>query len=266
MGTQTEQHAALFNQYRATGSEAVRNRIAEAYLPLVKDVAERMIKKLPAEVDLDDLIQAGSLGLLDAIRQFEPTRGFKFCTFAQHRVWGSIIDWLRQVDWVPRLVRERARRLSEAVGSLETELGRPPNQDELRQRLNVGDQRFALIFRAPPATMHLRLSEPVHDDEDGAAAVVADLITDHRERQPGEDVANRDAFDRIIKLVLREYTVTDALLLRLFYREGENLSTVAKHLGGLTESAMCIRRATLFKRLRSRRDLAELRDAVRGAA
>src|SRR5687767_12099617 len=117
MTKEREQYAALFAEYQATGSVEVRNRLTEAYLPLVKTVAERIGAKLPAEVELDDLIQAGAIGLIEAVTKFQPSRPVLFTTFAQYRIWGSIMDYLRDIDWMPRLVRTRLRRVAAAAST-----------------------------------------------------------------------------------------------------------------------------------------------------
>lgn len=265
MPKQNEQRAALFAEYWATGSIEVRNRLAEAYMPLVRGVAEKIGAKLPAEVDFDDLTQAGSLGLLEALASYDPARPVQFTTFAQYRVWGSIMDWLRGIDWVPRVTRTRIRRLAEAVSGFENEHGRPPSMCELRPLLPLSDQQFARLMYRPPPMMSVSLDAPVPNTGNGADGSALDNAIDRREHTPEKRLDDQDAFDGVIKLVLRDYTVTDALLLRLYFREGMTLTNVGVHLGGLTESSMSQRRKALLDKLRKRRLVREMA-GLKGAA
>ena len=127
----------LWRDYRAEPTVELRNQLVELYLPLVKYNAERIWSRLPDGVELDDLISAGIFGLMDAIEAFDLTRGVKFETYCVPRIRGAMLDELRTMDWVPRLVRSKASKLEEARKSLEAELGRPPRPDELALKLNV---------------------------------------------------------------------------------------------------------------------------------
>src|SRR5207247_4907462 len=124
-------------EYKKTKTESLRNILMENYLHLVRYNAERIHVKLPDEVELDDLMSAGIFGLMDAIAAFDLERGVKFETYCAPRIRGAILDELRSMDWVPRLVRSRAAKMDTAGKQLETELGRAPTPDELARRLGV---------------------------------------------------------------------------------------------------------------------------------
>src|SRR5207249_10355777 len=109
----------------------------ELYLPLVRYNAERIWARLPEGVELGDLISAGVFGLMDAIDAFDLDRGVKFETYCVPRIRGAMLDELRTMDWVPRLVRSKASKMEEARKSLEAALGRPPRPDEMAVRLGV---------------------------------------------------------------------------------------------------------------------------------
>src|SRR4051812_44520657 len=117
-------------EYKKTRTEALRNVLMENYLHLVRYNAERIHVKLPDEVELDDLMSSGIFGLMDAIEAFDPARGVKFETSCPPRIRGAILDELRSMDWVPRLVRSRAHKMDSATKQLEVELGRCPTNDE----------------------------------------------------------------------------------------------------------------------------------------
>src|SRR5262245_43762109 len=124
----------LWRDYRASPTIELRNQLVELYLPLVKYNAERIWARLPEGVDLDDLISAGVFGLMDAIDAFDLERGVKFETYCVPRIRGAMLDELRTMDWVPRLVRSKHTKLEEASKYREAELGRPPTADEMSTR------------------------------------------------------------------------------------------------------------------------------------
>src|ERR1700728_1344965 len=129
-------------EYKKTKTEKLRNALMENYLHLVRYNAERIHVKLPDEVELDDLMSAGIFGLMDAINAFDLERGVKFETYCAPRIRGAILDELRSMDWVPRLVRSRAHKLDTAAKALEAELGRSPTNHEIASRLKVSIPEF----------------------------------------------------------------------------------------------------------------------------
>src|SRR5271154_6182721 len=127
----------VWEEYKRTKTEVLRNALMEHYLHLVRYNAERIHVKLPDEAELDDLMSAGIFGLMDAIAAFDLSRGVKFETYCAPRIRGAILDELRSMDWVPRLVRSRAAKVEYASKQLETELGRSPTNEEIARRLKV---------------------------------------------------------------------------------------------------------------------------------
>ncbi|MFC1765628.1 sigma-70 family RNA polymerase sigma factor, partial [Planctomycetota bacterium] len=127
----------VWEQFHATHDDYYRNRLMEKYADLVRYSAERLHAKLPDKVELDDLISAGMFGLMDAIDAYDPERGVKFETYCAPRIKGSILDELRSMDWVPRLVRARAHQLTRATNSLELSLGRKPLAEEIATEMNL---------------------------------------------------------------------------------------------------------------------------------
>src|SRR5580693_3494574 len=118
-------------------SQELRNRLVETYLPLVKYNGERIWSRLPEGVELDDLISAGVFGLMDAIDAFDLSRGVKFETYCVPRIRGAMLDELRTMDWVPRLVRSKASKLNEGLKTLEAKLGRSPTEIELAEQMQI---------------------------------------------------------------------------------------------------------------------------------
>src|SRR6266571_2989324 len=122
----------IWKRYKADpDNQELRNLLVEQYLPLVKYNGERIWARLPDGVELDDLISAGVFGLMDAIDAFDLNRGVKFETYCVPRIRGAMLDELRTMDWVPRLVRSKSSKMEAARKALEAELGRPPTGEEL---------------------------------------------------------------------------------------------------------------------------------------
>ena len=128
----------VWKRYKADpNNQEYRNLLVENYLPLVKYNGERIWARLPEGVELDDLISAGVFGLMDAIDAFDMTRGVKFETYCVPRIRGAMLDELRTMDWVPRLVRSKASKLNEATKMLEAKLGRHPTEGELASQMEL---------------------------------------------------------------------------------------------------------------------------------
>ena len=136
----------------------LRNRLVERYLPLVKFNGERIWSRLPDGVELDDLISAGVFGLMDAIKAFDMSRGVKFETYCVPRIRGAILDELRAMDWVPRLVRSRSHKLQNAVKELEIELGRSPSDEEVATKLSITSKEYIKLKRDATAAGLVSLS------------------------------------------------------------------------------------------------------------
>src|SRR5215813_335668 len=128
----------VWKEFKAdTSNQDLRNHLVEKYLPLVKYNGERIWARLPEGVELDDLVSAGVFGLMDAIDAFDLSRGVKFETYCVPRIRGAMLDELRTMDWVPRLVRSKASKLNEAMKTLETRLGRQPSEVELAEQMGI---------------------------------------------------------------------------------------------------------------------------------
>src|SRR2546425_3993963 len=132
----------LWRRYKESGDKYAREQLVLAFSPLVKYVAGRMSTGLPAHVEESDLISYGLLGLIGAIERFDPQREIKFETFAVSRIKGSIIDELRSLDWVPRSVRAKARKIESTQTKLEHELGRVPTDKEVAEALEISIEDF----------------------------------------------------------------------------------------------------------------------------
>ena len=140
-------------------NEDLRNRLIENYLPLVKYNGERIWSRLPEGVELDDLTSAGAFGLMDAIDAFDMSRGVKFETYCVPRIRGAMLDELRTMDWVPRLVRSKASKLNEALKTLEARLGRPPADAEVAEHMQLTREEFEKLLVDANAVGLVRLNK-----------------------------------------------------------------------------------------------------------
>jgi len=226
------------------------NALIESHLPLVRHVAERLARRLPAQVDVDDLISAGIFGLINALATFEPARGVKFTTYCVPCVRGAILDQLREMDWVPRLARSRGRKLREAVQIFEARLGRSPSDDELLDRLRVPIAALRRMQRDARTVRVISIDAPAPNwgfarESGGAAgytAGLANLLHDRREARPDERSEVEDWFEWISRgCTARERFIISCL------RRGETLRRIGGQLG-LSESRVSqIRSATLAR-------------------
>ncbi len=126
--------------------EMSREELIEEYIPLVKYLAHRISVKLPSHVEIDDLVNSGVIGLIDAIEKFDQSRGIKFKTYAEFRIRGAIFDGLRSLDWVPRSVRKQKKMVEQSYAQLEQKLGRHATDEELSENLGVDLQEFYKIL------------------------------------------------------------------------------------------------------------------------
>lgn len=216
-------HPQLWEAYRRTRSDADRNALAEAYLPLVQCIAKRFGSRLPAVVTLGDLIQWGMIGLMESIKAFDPGKGAKFATFCGLRVHGAMVDGLRNFAVHSRTAFARTKILLQAEDALTMELGRPPAPEETFTRLKVSKRKY----KGMTDTRYLNPRSL-----DAAPAGTENLsagggIVDTRAGEPALAVEARDVLDYAIK----NFKLTEAFVLRYIYFEEMSRIQVAEILG-----------------------------------
>lgn len=238
--------AAAWRRYKQTGEEELRNRLMEHYLYLVRFNAERIGAKLPDEVDVDDLMSAGVFGLLDAIDAFDLRRGVKFETYCAPRIRGAILDELRNMDWVPRLVRHRAHKLAEVTRCLEVELGRIPNEDEIARRLGLSRPQLDKLIRDANAVALISLSRKFTDAESAREVFELDVLPDGQGSDPVVEAQKRDIRD----LVTRGLSRAERLIVVLYYYEQMTMKQIGETLD-LSESRVSQMHSAILARLRS---------------
>ena len=226
----------LWERYRDSADPEVREELILQYAPLVKYVAGRVGVGMPSNVEHADLVSYGMFGLMDAIDKFDVDKGFKFETYAITRIKGSIIDELRSVDWVPRSVRSKARRIEQAMQRLEATLHRSPTDEELAEELDITVDDLHDMLSKVSLTNMVALDE-AFDLGEGDRIAVVDTLQDTNVVQPEEsydEIETKSLLrDTITRLSEREQTV-----LALYYFEGLTLAQIGDVLG-VTESRIC---------------------------
>lgn len=239
-----EQVNEWWNQFRRGGSDEARNRLLEHYLPLVKASAERLHHKLPEEVDVQDLISAGVFGLMDAVNGFDPGRCVKFETYCAPRIRGAILDELRSMDWVPRLVRSRAHKMNEALRMLEAQFGRKPTDKELAKEMGISMKEFHKLQRDCHATGVVSLNRKWFETDSNKDVREIDVLEDRRSDDPFRAAQRRDVKD----LVTRGLSRAERLIVILYYFEEMTMKEIGETLD-LSESRVSQMHSSILERL-----------------
>lgn len=237
---------ALWRRYRREASKELRNQLIEHYLPLVKYNAERICAKLPDEVELDDLMSAGIFGLMDAIDAFDLKRGVKFETYSATRIRGAILDELRNMDWVPRLVRSRAHKLEAVSRELEAELGRTPSQEEIGKRMGMSREEFDRLLRDATAVTQVSLNRKYFETDSQKDIREIDVLEDKTGVDPLHEVQSRD----LKEFVTRGLTRAERLIVVLYYYEEMTMKEIGATLD-LSESRVSQMHSSILSRLKA---------------
>ncbi|HID76890.1 MAG TPA: FliA/WhiG family RNA polymerase sigma factor, partial [Planctomycetaceae bacterium] len=206
----------LWIEYKKDPSnKELRNRLVEIYLPLVRYNGERIWSRLPEGVELDDLISAGVFGLMDAIEAFDLSRGVKFETYCVPRIRGAMLDELRTMDWVPRLVRSKASKLNEATKNLEAKLGRQPTENELAEELGISVPELEKMILEANAVNLISLNKKWYETDSYKDVREIDILEDKK----GEDPTRRIQKNDLMRLVTKGLNRNERLIIILYYYE-----------------------------------------------
>lgn len=222
-----------------------KSNLVEAYAPLVKRIAFQLMSRLPASVDVDDLIQNGLMGLLDALGRYEEGLGAQFETYAVQRIRGAMLDGLRENDWLPRSLRRDMRRIEAAIHALEQRFGRQPSETELAEALGVALEEYQHMLHEARGHQLVYLEDFNRDEDD-----------DYLERHLVQEGAN--PLDLLEDADMRRRLVTaigslperEQMVMALYYDEELNLREIGEVLG-VTESRVCQLHSQAVARLRA---------------
>ena len=235
----------LWQRYKKTGSNDLRNELLEHYLHLVRYQSKRLADRLPRQIDPDDLFSSGVFGLMDAISGFDLQRGHKFETYCAQRIRGAMLDELRLMDWAPRQARSRAAKIGRARQTLMQQLGRMPTRQELAEKLGLTMRQFARVERDAETIAITSLSRTLMAGDDGGRPThEIDLI---------EDPAQLDPFTAVERLSVRESLLrgmsrAERLIVLLYYFEEMTMHEIGKALG-LSESRVSQLHKSILDRL-----------------
>lgn len=242
--------AGLYQQVQRGGADELVHR----HSAMVKRIAWHLKARLPASVDVGDLIQAGMIGLLEAARNYVPSRNSSFEAYAGLRVRGAMLDEMRRTDWTPRSVYRRLREVMDAIRTIEAETGREAEEGEIVQRLGISREEYAQIMDDASRSRVLSLS--AGEDDDGEA-MAFDVAGDEQE-QPQvrlEEGGRRGALASAIAALPER----EQLMMSLYYNEELNLKEIGEVLG-VSESRVCQLHGQALVRLRTR--LGDWRDGA----
>lgn len=226
-------------------NQDLRNTLIERYLPLVRYNADRVWAKLPDGVDLNDLISAGVFGLMDAIEAFDTTRGVKFETYCVPRIRGAMLDELRTMDWVPRLVRSKASKMEAARKQVEAECGRPPTDAEIAAKLEMPVPEFEKMKAEASAVGLVSLNKKWYETDSYKDVREIDIVEDSKGEDPTRGIQKRD----LMKLVTKGLNRNERLIIILYYYEELTMKEIGQTLG-LSESRVSQMHSSIVARLK----------------
>ena len=241
-----EETAELWTAYRADPeSDSLRNTLIERYLPLVRYNAEKVWQKLPDGVDIADLVSAGVFGLMDAIDAFDLERGVKFETYCVPRIRGAMLDELRTMDWVPRLVRSKASKLAAAKKAVEAEHGRPPEDHEVAAKMELPIGEFLKLKREANAVGLVSLNKKWYETDSSKDVREIDVLQDQKGLDPTGGLQKTD----VMKLVTKGLNRNERLIVILYYYEELTMKEIGGTLG-LSESRVSQMHSSIVARLK----------------
>ncbi len=219
--------------------------LVEAYAPLVKRIAFQLMAKLPASVDVDDLIQNGMMGLLDALGRYEHGLGAQFETYAVQRIRGAMLDGLRDNDWLPRSLRRDMRRIEAAIHELEQQCGRSPTESELAEALEMSLDDYQRMLQDARGHQLVYFEDFNREESD-------DYLDRHLAQDDANPLSLLEDADMRRRLVgaIEHLPEREQMVMALYYDEELNLREIGEVLG-VTESRVCQLHSQAVARLRA---------------
>ncbi len=244
--------SALLQKYKENPQKITakqKDTLIMEYAPLIKFIAQKIAVRLPAHIELDDLISSGVIGLMDAIEKYDPRRDNKFKTYAEFRIRGAILDELRAQDWVPRSVRDKAKMLDKAIVELESQLGRSASDDEVAEKLNISiDEFYDLVNQVRPVSV-LSIDE-ANTFSNVDKMSILNLLESCKLNNPLNQLKLK-SIKQIVTKAIEDLPERQRLVLSLYYYEDMNLKEIGKILR-VTESRVSQLHAQAITRLRAK--------------
>lgn len=213
--------------FKETNSAELRERLLEEYLPLVKSVAGRMALGFPKSVELSDLVSTGVIGLIEALSNYDPSRGVKFETYAVPRIRGAILDELRSLDWVPRSTRAKSREIDRATVKLENKLGRIPTHKELAKLLRVSPRELMATIDDVSSSSVLSLDELIYGEDDNRQVPRVETVECNPQHNILHDLEKKELKAFIVSS-LNNLTQQEKLVIAFYYYEEMTLKEIGE--------------------------------------
>jgi RNA polymerase sigma factor for flagellar operon FliA len=231
--------------YNAAG-QINKDQLVQQFAPLVKRIAHHLMSRLPSSVQVEDLVQNGMIGLLDAIDRFEAGIGAQFETYAAQRVRGAMLDGLRENDWLPRSLRRDFRQIEKAIAQLEQEHGRPPSENELARSLGVSLAEYQKMLQDARGHQLISLEDLVEEGDE-------DFLERHLCDSSGDPLAilEDESFKRMLVQGIELLPEREKMMMALYYEQDLNLREIGEVMG-VTESRVCQLHTQAVARLRAR--------------
>lgn len=232
--------------YTAKGKTQNTEQMLKQHAGMVKKMAYQLKSKLPSCVEVDDLIQAGMIGLMDAVNRYEDTHGAQFETYASQRIRGAMLDELRGADWLPRGIRKNMRDIEVAIKQLEQKLGRPPSESEIAKQMNFSLEDYYMVLSECQGHQ-LIYYEDFHD-EDGSEHFL-DRFVDNDSNNPMKSLLESDFREALVDCIER-LPEREKLLMGLYYEQELNLKEIGAIMN-VSESRVCQLHSQAVARLRA---------------
>ena len=228
----------------------IRAKVINEFSPLIKYIASRIAIRLPPHIDLNDLINAGVIGLIDAIEKFDASKQIKFKTYAEFRIRGAILDELRSMDWVPRSVRQKARKVEDAYSRLEYNLGRPASDEEVAREMKIDIDSFHKLLSETASVSLLSLDDLGEDDSDLSKRNLLEFILQDEKDWPSHKIRYAEVRDMVAQAI-QSLPEKERMVISLYYYDELTMKEIG-HVLKFTESRVSQIHTKAILRLRSK--------------
>ncbi len=229
--------------------DVLKEQIILEHTALIRYIVNRIAVRLPSHIDLDDLHNTGVIGLMDAIDKYDPGKNCKFKTYAEFRIKGAILDQLRSLDWVPRSIRQKSRRLEQAYSEVEQRLGRSATDSEIAQSLGIELEEFHFLLNQVRGISMVNLDE-LRSGGDPDQPAYGDIFEDVKSENPFASLKSRELRQAVAECI-GALPEKERLVISLYYYEDLNMKEIGNVLG-ITESRVCQIHTKAVARLRSK--------------
>jgi RNA polymerase sigma factor for flagellar operon FliA len=228
--------SAVWRADQGVSNQSLDEReLIERYLPLVRNVVDRIKRNLPAQVDVEDLYSVGATGLIAAVRKYDPTQDSTFAAYASMRIRGAVLDELRRLDWCPRRARAKARKIKDVINEIEQSTGSPASDGEIQRRLGLSTREFNRWTEEVRPITFVAIDGSADDDHAGPS--LHDVIADENNVLARDRMEHEELLQQVARRI-QQLPDMPRKILAMYYFENMRLAEIAA-VFGLTESRIC---------------------------